>query len=278
MWTCYQLRYRACSDICVGFHKLGVVQRTRYFLPPRNFWAAATALRAANKAVSGQTPDYVEAGRHVEANLRFSCFFVARADSPIFPWSGEADFEADFVGSRARVTIQSDTATALDGGLFDLEFIAARSSQGVPTEFTGYVWATGAYARDALTSFLKVFRIGGERRYGLGEIRLLGAPTECLAPFGFETSECGGAPTIAASKSTCIPAHVEAGSCCHYPGAIFSGELEPFTGRSTTSAGAGRIVETPVLCWAPGMKADQDLRFEIGSQGIWKCLDPVSKR
>lgn len=268
MWTCYQLRYRALSDVSVGFHKLGFVQRTRYFIPPVNFWAAATALAAGRGAAGAAKPDYAGWGGKIAGALRFSCFFVEDGNgSALYPWSDAAEFERRCVGSRGRATIEAASATALPGGLFDLEYLSAKQPGGAATHFIGYVWAAESFPAHQLKRFLDRLGIGGERRYGLGQLQL-----ECMREadgvFDLATDVSGAAPTVTVPAGKAIPAHVDAASC---PDDVtVRGELEALTGRDHSDNGPGRQVRTPKLCWAPGAHCDVEATLEVGNvSGIW---------
>jgi len=39
-WQLFQVTYELHSPLHIGYHKIGNLQRTRYYIPARNLWAA----------------------------------------------------------------------------------------------------------------------------------------------------------------------------------------------------------------------------------------------
>jgi|SRR6185437_12575393 len=260
-WTCFQLDFAQQSDICIGFHKLGWVQRTRYFIPARNLWAAATALHARRATA----PDYPAAD--VDASLRFTPLFLAsdKGGTPWFPWEKETEFEAKFVSSRGRVAIDPAFATASDGALFDMEYLARTPG----FHWLGYVWARAAWSKTDLRSLLDRIEVGGERRYGMGVLRMLDvAPAARIfgAQPGYPDAED---PQVSLGAGHRVPAHLLMEGC---PADLtVSGQFEPLTGRNTVNAAKfGQAVAPMQPCWQPGAILSAPATLHVGSQGVWR--------
>lgn len=267
-WRCFHLTFCQLSDICIGVHKLGWVQRTRYFIPARNLWAAATAA----KARRGPTLDY--ASSDVDQDLRFTPLFLWDGSGWKFPWPGVEKFECEHVSSRGRATIDPGSATAADGGLLDMEFLARMPGcQG--HKWSGYVWALGDNSEVSLRSWLARIEVGGERRYGMGVLRLETCEEEKGNLYG---ELCwkgeGDQPRVAVRKGVPVPAHV---ALERQPEGLHAcGEIEPLTGRATTRAdGFGQEAVAMRLCWMPGARLDSNCPLEVGRQGVWTFPESI---
>jgi len=42
-WRCYQAVFAAASEVHIGWHDLGTIMRTRYYVPARNLWGVLVA-------------------------------------------------------------------------------------------------------------------------------------------------------------------------------------------------------------------------------------------
>ncbi len=260
-WLCYQLVFRAESDVCLGFDRLGFVQRTRYFIPAHNFWAAATVALA-----HGSDMNYGKAGTEAEKNLRFTPFYVWRNSEFVFPWNDPAKFERTYVGARTRATIESSTATAAEGGLFELEYLISRPD-GEQLSLSGYAWVRQTAQCD-LAGLLRFIAIGGERKYGWGRLRLT-TLSEASDVFGHAMKLDEEEPRVTLDNGTILPAHLCVAGCK----AAMAGDIEPLTGRTWDAAkGPGRApANAPILCWAPGTQIAGKMSATVGPKGVWQA-------
>jgi hypothetical protein len=269
------LVFRAESDLCVGYHKLGFVQRTRYYIPARNFWAATTA----GKTWRMNSGDYLGIGAALDKHVRFSYFFLYDPETSkiLVPWDytnggirgmKPEDFEATYVSSRARTAVEPISVAATPGALFEVEFITANTSCGKSVRWLGYVWIRQdtTYCVKEVADLLSRVGIGGERRYGMGKLALDGEPTVARKVFGLTMEVDGEGPVLDVPAQTPLMAHLSVKGCQ----AGMRGDLEPLTGRVwDPRRGAGQSCEEPCLCWTPGSLPDGDLRVRVGARGVW---------
>jgi hypothetical protein len=292
-WRCYQLTFHAESDISIGFYKLGFVQRTRYYLPARNLWAATTeAMTLLNTGPDkvASWNDFKNVGDGVDKTIRFSYFFPRAEDRvhiPRLPDDGisggepEADilfvnpedFESLFVDSRVRTAVNPANNSAQDEGLFEVEFIRAKGSAGSIC-WVGYVWLNEGRTIEEMGRVLARISVGGERCYGMGKLRL-GSASEASKVFGLMTGLAGVAPTLQLPSDCPIPAHLAVRGCKR----PVHGEIEPLTGRVwAADSGPGRDFDKPVACWAPGSIIKAAATTIVGSKGILFIASPDTKQ
>jgi hypothetical protein len=107
-------------------------------------------------------------------------------------------------------------------------------------------------------------RIGGERRYGFGQLRLCRHESVDNL-FGYTLSQETLQVTIIENNRRALLAHTIA------PGANISGSIEPLVGREwTQEQGPGRQVTLFGLYYTPGSVVQNDMTFAIGRYGIWE--------
>lgn len=304
-WAWYQLRYTAQSPLHIGYHTLGMVQRTRPYVTGRALWGAITSRLAQFLAGSGQ-PDYETVGCEVRQGLHFTYLFpsLGPEGKPLIPWfrmnddkscelyygAGGADgeqeclipslqFERMFICTRGQTAVGPQSQTALDGSLHETEFLAhrVRGAQGtsIPVFFLGYLGIDPAFPhKDVLWNAMTDLAVGGERSYGYGRLRL-SRPEQ---PMQLEDNEkLFGLGTLVRDGTSVIwppgapfPAHVEV--CGTLP---VAGDIEPFLGRETENQGFGKRISTMKPCWVPGsvLSSSASCAFSIGDYGIWHKLE-----
>lgn len=310
-WKCYKLVLQSESDICIGYQKLGFVQRTRYYIPARNLWASLTESMTLSKYRSPRPEDYVSIGTDLETDVRFSYFYVLdpATQKPIRPFGprGTAEdpdrFERKFIHSSARTAIAPQTESAETGALFEVEYIVARRHR-LPTLWLGYVFirelaAAPNWLDDVKTHLSRRIAVGGERRHGMGLLRLHGDPVPvshadvgeifgCTLVDNAEGDDKG--PLIAVPSGSPFFAHVQVRESVKDDGTIvhlgcevpMQGDIEPFTGRITKSSGHGHDFEPMRFCWTPGSMippsaAVAKATFRIGGKGVLEFVESVPK-
>lgn len=297
IWECWQIVYEARSPIHIGYHTIGNIQLTRYYIPGKNFWGAATA-RLANMI---KPLDYLASGDFVRDNIIFSYFYPSiDVDTPFLPkFSSKNDwmygtfqeevFEYNCIGSIAGTAISSNTNAALDGSLHEVEYINYRwRTDGVkPILFTGFLFIKKGATHNGicvgwdsgdlmLCEILEELSIGGERRYGFGMMRL----TDRNRRVGnngllwklWEIKLNNDIIKVKAMEDeTPLLAH------CKVTGINAKGALEPVIGREWASAssttpgrGAGQNIRWSGICWVPGSTVKENTVLSIGSYGIWQ--------
>ncbi len=75
-WKAYRLVYQAKSPIHIGWHTLGYIKLTRYYIPGKNMWASFTEnlTRAGNKK---DIAEYKKIGNILKNNILISYFYPA---------------------------------------------------------------------------------------------------------------------------------------------------------------------------------------------------------
>jgi hypothetical protein len=302
-WIAHQLRFRARSQLHVGFRKVGNIQMTRRYIPARTLWGALTArlTRGAQYGewrLPGDIPpgDYAATGERVRREIVFSYFFPEDEAHRPLPPRREPDglkfgdvrmtrdtFEWRFLGSYSSTALDYGRGAVDEGTLHEVEFIAPNTREDVlangeivrshPVFWTGYV-----LAREDTSlpwgSALKEIQVGGERGYGWGQLRLgelKAVPVTGGETFLFERTSCrldGDRPVVSIPGGSYLLSHAKA------TGFEASGEVEPFVSRSWDfKRGAGQQVEmTGGVCHAPGSRvADgRDHLFTWEPDNTWR--------
>jgi len=75
-WRCFRAVLQARAPIHIGWHELGLIQRTRYYIPARAMWGLLVA-GLTPRLKSGPELQYEATARDLEDCLRFTCFFPA---------------------------------------------------------------------------------------------------------------------------------------------------------------------------------------------------------
>lgn len=297
-WTPYKLVYRAMAPVHIGYHKLGFIQRTRYYILGRNLWGALTA----NLTRSLGSENYEGIRQQIKDNIRFTYLYPTLSEdgsSPLIPFftkegikygcGGQSylahEFECIFIHAHAQTALEPSSLTAEEGSLHETEYIAPVveiDSEFKPVFFVGYIFLrNGSDIKPengpALEKALESIWVGGERKYGFGQLRLeskkpAGKDHRLFGTFNFNCEK--GAITI--PNSNPIPAHLRIDDKLK---AKLKGDIEPLVGLEygigeKGKVGFGQKVSKCELCWMPGsVITDGDSTFEIGSYGILKTLD-----
>jgi hypothetical protein len=294
-WHAYRLIYRLESPLHIGWRKIGNLMQTRLYVTGRNWWGAAASHLTQWLGID----DYQAVGKFVRDNLIFGYFFLAEDPAtPFLPrWEKagicygtlSADqFEWRFLSSVASTAIDYQLNTAAEGLLHEVEFIVPKIKEG--NIFKNVFLVGHLLARDQaqakcanqevsincdakevyvnqlalLTQVLAQARIGGERRYGFGRIKL--DPQQVIEYsdlFGHKLELTGEKPMLELNNKEPLPAHFSVDSL------EAEGEIEPLLGREwDENTGPGRRVSVATICWAPGSKAKQTVRAEIRQMGV----------
>jgi hypothetical protein len=293
-WQLFRLEYNLLSSLHIGYHVVGNVQRTRYYVPARNLWAAATERLVRGGFDLAQTPqngnpsNYQRAGEFVGKHCRFSYLFLRDSGRRVlYPCFGDGglryggasdlgisreEFERRFLSSYVATALDATTGAAAEAGLHEVEFISPYEEGAERTRLCGWVWIgeRGITELGGMKEWRKLLgelQVGGERRYGFGRLR--------LAEDGFSEKEepaedwpvapDPGFPRIKVEKQGPILAHVEASD------AVAKGMVEPVVGRETTedSGRFGGSLSSMGICWVPGSLV-KDISFHVAEKGIWK--------
>jgi len=283
-WVCYRTVFSAEAPIHIGWHRLGLIERTRYYIPARAIWGALIASLAPIRFPDAGVPGmYQETTAEFAASVRFTCFFPsAGPNSEVWrprydPSAGlmygnmpAADFESRFVFSQTSATLNPATFSALDGALHESEYLCFTSPNNAPgaLHFIGYLIFKDSLAAD-LEKGISTVSIGAERNYGWGRLRLRSFQRTTAPLFGEFPLTAGAVqnPSVRNNAEASLPAHL-----LHQAGKTnLAGDLELVGGRDwSPRSGSGRDLGELKLCWAPGSQVHANgTAFEIDHLGIW---------
>jgi len=287
-WQLYRLTYELLSPLHIGYHKVGNVQRTRYYIPARNLWAAVTEqlTRSGFSTPDGPQGDYQKIGIWMKRHCAFSYFFISQGNSVLAPhYQGKrmyygnlakADFERRYLDSHVTTALDAATTSAEEGSLHEVEFIAPYPRQddcpAGPTHLNGWVFLDEVSAGELghegkWRKWLGELQIGGERRYGFGRLRLIKLqPQESLASYIVQLN--GDRPQVKIPSDAVLLAHAVAEEV------EARGMVEPVVGRETSrnSARFGTILTSGRICWVPGSVVIRETPFQICETGIWSKI------
>lgn len=291
-WQLFRLTYELLSPLHVGYHKVGNVQRTRYYVLARTLWGAVTERLTRRGFQTQDVPqgDYQRIGAWVKTHCRFSSFFICQGNDLLTPRQQDnrlhygdlpqPEFERRYLHSHVATALESATNSAQEGSLHEMEFIAPyyRLKQGNDekverTRLSGWVIldddAAGVLGdEEKWRQWLRDLQVGGERRYGFGRMRLLRLETDS-ALNGISVEPDPPSPRVRLEAGTALPAHVVA------QGIQACGSIEPLVGRETVHSHAfGSILTDGIVCWAPGSILTADARVILDQEGYWQ---PIAK-
>jgi hypothetical protein len=276
-WQKFRVIYELHSPLHIGYHKVGNVQRTRYYIPARNLWGSVTeALTRRGFSTHGvSSGDYQQVGEWVKTHCAFGYWFVyenSKLLTPCYCKDGlkygnlsVSEFERRYLDSHVTTALDSKTNSAQHGSLHEVEFIAPYSRQnGARTRVSGLVFLDDK-AKKILNweYWLSNLQVGGERRYGFGTLRLVdmkleGDPITCTRP------------CQSVSKNTSFLAHVSVTTKVQVQ---IRGQIEPLVGRVTSQSHAfGSSLTSAIFCWTPGSIPMDDVQVQFEQEGYWRVI------
>lgn len=305
-WQYLPLTYRVLSPIHIGYRSVGIIDRTRYYVPAKNFWAAVTASLTTRLHRTPRADDYRAVGELVQRRLRFTYFFPAArpAEKPLatlkcylpeyrkgrtvyleHPDKQEADVEAIFVSSYVSTALDHSRQAAAERLLHEIEHLQPQArieGDCWETHLVGGVWIapgndpSGVEIRlEGETVLIKGLptldrlTIGGERSYGFGRLQLAEDRIDYLGLGSWEAQEGdpGGLLIVPPERSATVLAHVK-----HEAGVYYEGLLEPVVGREwDADKGAGRFLAGGTVYIAPGGRCPASA-YAVDGWGFWSAM------
>ena len=246
-WTAYRLVYQAKSPIHIGWHTLGYIKLTRYYITGKSMWGAMTANLARVLPINKKLDEhYKEIGNILmNRDILVSYFYPALdPDMPLLPRFtqdglkyGEctaSEFERLFIKSYGQTAVLPESNTAEDETLHESEYIASIVEDNKPVCFVGYVFINddaknvddrtiGWDDKDIrLKDIVKEIFVGGDRKYGWGRLAL-DSFTTANDMFDFKVDKF---PEITIPAGKPIPAHLVINDDLK-----LKGDIEPLVGR-----------------------------------------------
>jgi hypothetical protein len=276
-WTMYTAIYELRSPLHIGYHKVGNVQRTRYYITARNLWGAVTeALTRRGFTTNGVSQgNYQQIGAWVKDHCAFGYWFIQENGQLLYPRydAGKlkyghltaANFERRYLDAHVTTALDPSTTSAEEGSLHEVEFIAPHKRDGVQTRVGGWVFLDEtAQASLDWCYWLSTLQVGGERRYGFGMLRLLKMESANES----QVDRTGTRPRQSVPKGTPFLAHTVIA-----PSIRVRGQIEPLVGRSTSQSHAfGSDLTAGIVCWTPGSVPMDDVQVQFEPEGHWRVI------
>ncbi len=293
-WEHYRLVFRLESPLHIGYRKTGNLMQTRRYVPGKNLWAALTE-RIVWLAGQGDSAEaYQEVGRALKEHFRFGYLWPTYSGrmqgwQPHFPWDEDDPAYWDFLylDGTARTAQRPEVRTADEGSLHEVEFIAPYTRKGEPVYLVGDLWVKDdtpdqvSLNRAAIPldwqKALQYLRIGGERTYGWGRIRLVelenrresGEDSGGLQLWGngWNWSEENGEVVIKGEKDAHLPVHALAAQFNDEPPVSKAeGPIEPLLGWELAENGRYRLPEARIA-YEPGAVVSEGFEAVIAPWG-----------
>ncbi|RLB82188.1 MAG: hypothetical protein DRH17_06570 [Deltaproteobacteria bacterium] len=271
-WEAFEVVFRLKSPLHIGYRQIGMLAKTRYYVPGRNMWAAVTARLA--QMISGKDlPDYQGVGEMLKKNAKFSYFYftedfknrqndyLPRYTNEGLMWGAlpQDEFERCFITSFTTTGIDHSSRTAEDESLHEIELLSHQTivdkpENSMPVYLRGYIFLNNAVPEKPtlmgleLAKVLSSLQIGGEQRYGFGRLLLEdGNCSSVTCPVWAESFNKEKASIVLKGQRRYIPAHMAHGNI------DVKGDIEMLRGREWDQRrGAGQHMPPSELCWKPG--------------------------
>lgn len=190
-WECKEIEYELKTPIHIGKgQKLGIIDRTRYYIPGKTMWGAAVAKIGKEKDLSDDE-EWKDLRDFVRENMIFTYFYIYNKEDseiliPKYNEDGlefgvnklsERKFENKYIASFASAAVEKDSGTSSEGDLHEIELIKDKTDPDKPVYIKGYVLINkdnfedqDGYDLDSFIESTKKLQVGGERNYGYGKI------------------------------------------------------------------------------------------------------------
>ncbi|MBW1928096.1 MAG: hypothetical protein JRJ13_02955 [Deltaproteobacteria bacterium] len=288
-WKMYKVTYELRSPLHIGYHKVGNVQRTRYYVPARNLWGAVTeALTRRGFAVevleTKRPDDYRAVGNWVQMHCAFGYWFIEEGGSSLAPHyeDGElkyglyasVEFERRYLNAHVTTALNASTTSAAEGSLHEVEFIApyhpvkpAGQEVATPTKIGGWVFLDEIALpllgdKSKWDSWLSHLQIGGERHYGFGLVRSKEFKENNL-PEGDLVRPNNSRPCWQIQAGETLLAHTLVDNV------KAMGQVEVLVGRETKQSDSfGNELTRGQICWAPGSILLDEAKIILRENGV----------
>jgi len=188
-WKCKELIYKLESPVHIGKgQKLGIIDRTRYYIPGKTMWGAGVAKIGKEKDLSDDK-EWKDLKDFVRKNMIFTYFYISNEKGeevlgPEYKDNGlkyggksEQEFESKYITSFASAGVEKNSGTTTDGDLHEFELIKDKIGPSETVFLKGYVFIDeedfedhDEYVLDNFMDYTKKLQVGGERNYGYGKI------------------------------------------------------------------------------------------------------------
>lgn len=285
-WQAFEIVFRLKSSLHIGCRQVGMLAKTRYYVPGRNMWAAVTA-RLAQMKSGKNLPVYQGVGEWLKENAKFSYFYLSttresgqkdylpRYTEDGIKWSAlsQDQFERRFIASFTTTAIEHSSRTAEDESLHEIELVSHQTIEDDSRQvyLRGYIFLNDVDPEKLtlmgvrLERLLSSLQIGGEQRYGFGKLLLKdGKCSSVTRPVWAESFKQDKASIILDEHHKYVPGHVGYGNI------ELGGDVELLSGRNwNDKKGAGQDMPPAELCWQPGscLMDKRSMEFTLNYDG-----------
>lgn len=295
-WLIYEIKLRLDSFLHIGYGtRFGPLIKTRLYIPGKNLWGAITSILT-KKMMKEYIPQaYLAVGNLLAENCKFGYFYIVEGEKILYPNYNlrrglcfghytENELKEKYLSSYISTSIDKKSFSALEGSLHEIEVlkpgtffagevaihteISQKKLKGVRMEKLATDSFTEEDILNAFTGF-HTQRIGGERTYGFGILRLqektlknvvddikvkLGVNTDYLALSHILFDVVGS--TLSITK----------------------GDFEPIIGREWNKRGPGHKITFNGLSLSPGtiFRVNKGIEIEMHAFGFNKVGTPLS--
>jgi hypothetical protein len=287
-WSLYRWTWCLESPLYVGMPPAGSVNRCRLYVPARAVWGAVTAEIARAKALSG-FPEYNQVGNKLSCHARFAYLFPAEQvgedwgawlpryvpnEGLVWQREGAANeqlpdrrFQMRLLSTRPSTAIEPSSDAAAEGSLRETECINTcwrdqGGRRGGPVGLVGYVFIHKDLHHELRTSLeqLNAIMVGGDTRYGLGQLRRWNGMVDARAVFGCNVDLGQEDPLVQSER---VLGHAASSS---EVSSELCGEMELLRGWDYGSDKPWHVKDP---LWVPGSCAQSPREWSIKDSGHW---------
>ncbi len=261
-----QIRLHLLEPLHIGAGRAGMVSRTLGFVPGHVLAYALAAVLG--RRLGGRADDFDRAVSAIRETLRCGPLLLWTGEDCLLPRRDHARIEAGYLTGANHTALDGSVRRHVDGGLFEVEAIAARPFQGVargPTELRGGLWfGTEEVSGVLLEELFGACILGGERNAGMGRVTLVEWDAGARTYAGVGQVEDGG--KLSMRQGDILPGPALDG--------VSGASWQPWLGRlHDRTRGAGRRISKPVLVRVDGaVSSDGCFELEAAEEGFgcWK--------
>ncbi len=170
-----QLTLELESSLHIGSGRTGMIARSHGFVPGHLLTFALATV--AGLRLGGRYADFERGLALIRSQSRCGPLLIAEAPQQLlYPQRDQERIEAGYLYAHNHATLNSESGSAVEGALFEVEFIGTSNRQGggQKTQLQGGMWYHESELPElgSWSSLLEEIRLGGELKSGYGRVRL----------------------------------------------------------------------------------------------------------
>ncbi|MCK4258958.1 MAG: hypothetical protein KAX49_08270 [Halanaerobiales bacterium] len=301
IWKVIEIEIEALTKLHFGGLKLGVVELTKRFIPGKTLWGALTATLTREMNEFCSSDSYEKNGKILMKYFRFTNCYIKEDESVLVPTYMDSGlqyikcpsdkntekisdyiFDQKFIGSYTSTAIDSETMTAKERTLHEIEYIKPK------TRFCGYLlFREEGYKclnieperfERILNEKVGLQGLGGNRSRGFGKVKIKSKLLEVGDEFMFFDRNSSIfkpwrmnlnsiEPKIVlepGNQNALLPIQIDAPISSIMN---FCGDIEPVVGRIwDSSRGAGQKLSSPQIILSPGSRFNIENKMALELQ------------